>query len=173
MRCTEISFIFGIRNAVIQRRPRPAVFRIALLLALSLAACSRHGGPGLARYRPNCGICHHGGEGMKGEIPPLIGRIDQIARTPEGRHYLADVLLNGLNGPLMANGDRYNFSMPSFRRLSDGDIAAILTYLSAAGDRSDPPVFRAADIAAQRAPALSPSAVADERRALDARHPLP
>ncbi|MBB2202508.1 cytochrome c [Gluconacetobacter tumulisoli] len=156
-----------------QRRPRTAVSCLAILLLLPLADCSRHGGPGLSRYRPNCGICHHGGEGMKGEIPPLIGRIDQIARTPEGRHYLADVLLNGLNGPLIANGDRYNFSMPSFRRLPDQDIAAILTYLSAAGDRPDPPVFHAADIAAQRTPVLSPSAVADERRALDKIHPLP
>lgn len=152
------------------------VARRAVLFCLGgmiLTACSgKH--EGAARYRTNCGICHHGGEGMKGEIPPLIGRIDLIAATAEGRHYLADVLLNGLNGPLDIRGVHYNFSMPSFRnRLTDHEIASILTYLAARGDSARPPVFTAEEIAALRAHPLPPSAVADERRRLDGIHRLP
>ncbi|GBQ29561.1 cytochrome c class I [Gluconacetobacter sacchari DSM 12717] len=155
-------------------RPRHlAPLAAGLLGLLATAGCSRHTPLGQARYRTNCGICHHGGEGMLGEIPPLTGRIDQIARTPEGRHYLIDVLLNGLNGPLVANGGRYNFSMPSFRRLSDTEIAAILTYLSASGGRADPPTFQAGDVAAQRGATLGPSRVADERQTVDRLHPMP
>ncbi|MBB2204906.1 c-type cytochrome [Gluconacetobacter takamatsuzukensis] len=156
------------------RRARSLAPLVAGLLGLlATDGCSSHRPLGQARYRTNCGICHHGGEGMLGEIPPLTGRIDRIARTPEGRHYLVDVLLNGLNGPLVANGGRYNFSMPSFRRLSDTEIAAILTYLSASGGQADPPTFQPGDVAAQRGQAPGPSRVADERRALDHLHPLP
>lgn len=158
---------------MIRRARHLAPFVAGLLGLLASGGCSSHHNLGQARYRTNCGICHHGGEGMLGEIPPLTGRIDQIARTPAGRHYLVDVLLNGLNGPLVANGSRYNFSMPSFRRLSDTEIAAILTYLSASGGRADPPSFAAGDVAAQRAASLGPSRVADERQALDHIYPLP
>ena len=141
--------------------------------AFLLSACSGKY-EGAARYRTNCGICHHNGEGMKGEIPPLIGRVDVIGSTPEGRHYLADVLLNGLNGPLDIRGVHYNFSMPSFRtRLSDHEIASILTYLAARGDSERPPVFTADEIAAVRAHPLPTSAVAEERRRLDQIHRLP
>ncbi|GCE79316.1 c-type cytochrome [Komagataeibacter oboediens] len=139
-----------------------------------LAACTRHGHEGYARYRTNCGICHHGGEGMKGEIPPVSGRVDKIASTPEGKQYLMHVLLNGLNGPLQIDGVRYNFSMPPFRaHLSDEEIASILTYLATRGDTRPAPVFRAADVAAERAHPMTTTMVAEERRRLDAIHPLP
>ncbi|WP_281649386.1 cytochrome c [Novacetimonas hansenii] len=157
----------------------PDMFRVAKGMVLFcagaflLSACSgKH--EGAARYRTNCGICHHNGEGMKGEIPPLIGRVDVIGATAEGRHYLADVLLNGLNGPLDIRGVHYNFSMPSFRnRLSDHEIASILTYLAARGDSERPPVFSADEIATVRAHPLPTSAVAEERRRLDEIHRLP
>lgn len=139
-----------------------------------LAGCTRHGQEGVARYRTNCGICHHGGEGMKGEIPPVSGRVDRIATTAEGRHYLIDVLLNGLNGPLDIQGVHYNFSMPPFRaHLSDEEIASILSYLATRGDTYPVPVFRAEEVAAARAQPLASGKVAEERRHLDATYPLP
>ncbi|ATU72504.1 c-type cytochrome [Komagataeibacter rhaeticus] len=142
--------------------------------AVLLAACTRYGQHGYARYRTNCGICHHGGEGMKGEIPPISGRVDRIAATPEGKRYLMHVLLNGLNGPLEIDGVHYNFSMPPFRaHLSDEEIASILSYLATRGDTRPVPVFTAGEIAAERAHPLTTSMVAEERRHLDAAHPLP
>ncbi|AQU86580.1 cytochrome C biogenesis protein CcdA [Komagataeibacter nataicola] len=146
-----------------------------MLAAMALlAACTRHGQEGYARYRTNCGICHHGGEGLKGEIPPITGRVDRIATSPEGRQYLMHVLLNGLNGPLKIDGVPYNFFMPSFRaHLSDEEIASILSYLATRGDTHPAPVFTAAEVARERTHPLSSSMVADERRRLDAIHPLP
>ncbi|GCE82845.1 cytochrome c [Komagataeibacter diospyri] len=139
-----------------------------------LTACTRHGQEGYARYRTNCGICHHGGEGMKGEIPPVSGRVDRIAATPEGKQYLMHVLLNGLNGPLQIDGVRYNFSMPPFRaHLSDVEIASILSYLATRGDTRPIPVFTPEEVAAERARPLTTTMVAEERRRLDAIHPLP
>jgi len=145
---------------------------VVLLVLCSLGGCGRKSGGHMA-YATNCGICHHGGDGMVGETPALTGRVDVIARTPAGRHYLASVMLNGLSGPIVAGGGRFNGMMPSFRRLDDAQIAAILTFLSSRGATSPAPVFTAQDIAALRQPARSPGDVAAERVRLDSTTPLP
>jgi len=143
-----------------------------LLMAGALGGCGRKSGGHMA-YATNCGICHHGGGGMVGETPALTGRLDIIAKTPAGRHYLASVLLNGLGGPITAGGDHFNGMMPSFRRLDDAQIAAILTFLSSRGETRPAPVFDAREIAALRLPERSPGDVAEERARLDSRTPLP
>ncbi|GBQ16307.1 c-type cytochrome [Swaminathania salitolerans] len=102
------------------------------LVALALTGCGKKSA-GQKLYGPNCGICHHGGHGMPGEVPPLVGRLDLIAQTAEGRDYLAHVMLYGLDGKILANGQKYNFSMPGFGRLSDAQLALILNWLIARG----------------------------------------
>lgn len=76
------------RHGYCNRAHRVRIAWGCMLAAMALlAACTRHGQEGYARYRTNCGICHHGGEGLKGEIPPITGRVDRIATSPEGRQY--------------------------------------------------------------------------------------
>lgn len=144
---------------------------MAVAAVLLLAGCSPKSPKSL--YGNNCGICHHGGDGMPGSVPPLVRRIDKIAATPEGRHYLADVLMHGVSGRIMANGQPYNAEMPPFRYLKDEDVASILTWLSARGGREKAPAISPSDIAAARGAAKSAGQVADERDALNRQHPIP
>ena len=116
---------------------------------------------------------HHVGGGMHGTVPPLGGRMDKIAATPEGRHYLADVLMNGVSGPITANGQPYNAEMPPFRYLQDEEVAKILTWLSSRGTTKPAPEITAQDIAAARSNRISSGKVADEREALNKIAPLP
>ena len=159
--------------------PAAAVTGARFLLAGLLFAGSAgiaHAAPdrGAALYADNCSACHKaGGIGAPGRHPPLKNRIDKIAATPEGRHYLADLLLVGMFGRIEAGGASYVGYMPAFRQLKDEDIAAILSWLSAQGDSKPAPVITAADIAAARAKPVSMSAVTAERASLAQRHPLP
>lgn len=129
---------------------------------------------GAELYGLNCSACHQAdAAGAAGQAPPLRNRVDKIAATPEGRAYLSDVLTHGMSGLIEAGGDTYVGYMPSFAQLKDEDIAAILSYLSALGDSHPPPVLAASDIAAGRSRSLTAAAVAQQRKALAAQHPLP
>lgn len=156
----------------------PAV-RLPLLLAISMVVIfviahaweNRVQAP--REYSNECSICHHGGHGQVSEIAPIFGRVGPIARTPEGHHYLIDVLLYGLDGSIMAGGGHYNSSMPSFHRLPDEEIARILTFVASQEMPESAPTFTAADIAGARAHPMSATDVLLERQTLDQRHPLP
>lgn len=123
-------------------------------------------------YSNECSICHHGGHGQVSEIAPIFGRVGPIAQTPAGHHYLVDVLLYGLDGPITAGGTHYNNSMPSFHRLPDDEIARILTFVASQEMPSDAPRFSAADIAAARAHPISATDVLQERQKLDLQEPV-
>ncbi|MFT9294167.1 MAG: cytochrome c [Acetobacter orientalis] len=143
-----------------------------------LVACSALAGSALAAsdgpavYGTNCAVCHQaGGVGMPGQFPVLKGRIDKIAATPEGKAYLMDVVLNGLHGPIQAGGMSYAGFMPTFKGLSDDDLAAVLSYLTTLG--TTPQTFSADDIKAARAKPKKGSELIAERNALNAAHPIP
>lgn len=148
--------------------------KLILLLAVLIlpTGCSRHKSSRYL-YGSNCGICHHGGEGMAGSVPPLSGRIDRIASTPEGRVYLASVLMNGVSGPIRAAGTRYSAEMPLFRYLSDQEAATILSWLSRQGQTKPAPEITPEEIATARAHRISAGDVAEMRAKLDLKHPLP
>ncbi|MDG6095320.1 c-type cytochrome [Acetobacter sp. AN02] len=143
-----------------------------LLIPLALTACSGKK-DGHHLYATNCGICHHGGGGQKGEVPPLTGRLGIIAATKEGRAYLAAVLMNGLGGPITANGEPYSAGMPPFRYLDDETVAKILTWLAAQDTQGTPPVITPAEIAKARARPVSSGDVALMRENLNRQHPIP
>lgn len=148
---------------------------LALLLAASIAPGLAQAAPsGAELYSQQCAACHQAdAAGMAGQYPPLKNRIDKIAATPEGVHYLADLLTHGMSGAIEAGGDTYVGYMPAFVQLKDEDIAAILSWVSGLGDSKPPPVIAAADIAAARGRTLTAAGVAQERKALAAQHPLP
>lgn len=62
---------------------------------------------------------------MRGEAPPLEG--SSWVAGPE--NLMIRIVLNGLRGPIEVAGKKYNQEMPGFAPiLSDGDIAALLSY---------------------------------------------
>ncbi len=161
------------------RRRRHGPMRTALLpcvvvLAGLAQAADAAIAPGAALYAANCSMCHQAeGVGQAGQYPRLKGRIDRIAATPAGRHYLADVLAYGLGIHIVADGASYTGIMPPIRQLSDADAASVLSWLSGLGDSRPPPVISAAEVASVRGRRLSISDVEKERTALAATRPLP
>ena len=148
---------------------------VAFLLVAALPGGQAMAANGWDLYGATCSLCHQtGAKGLPGQFPPLAGRVDRIAATPEGRRYLAHVLLNGLSGEIKADGQTYKGYMPSFGSQPDETIAAVLTYVASLGATTPPPTFSADEIRAARADgALSPAAILDERTKLNAAHPLP
>ncbi|EHH68866.1 c-type cytochrome [Gluconobacter morbifer] len=129
---------------------------------------------GKALYTGKCAVCHQaGGMGSPGQFPPLRERVGKIAASPEGRAYLATVLVNGLHGPLTAAGSHYAGFMPSFGSVSDEDIAAVLTYVASLGSRKDAPAISVDDVKAARATPKKAKEILSQRQALEAEHPLP
>ena len=81
-------------------------------------------------YNQNCVACHQSsGMGLPGVYPPLVNS-NWVHDNPER---IIKVVLAGLAGPVVVNGNTYNNAMTAFGRLSDQQIAAVLTYI-----RTDP-----------------------------------
>ena len=145
-------------------------FLFTCILAIAPAAYAEDG---LSVYNSNCSVCHQaGGIGSPGQFPSLTGRVGKIAASPEGKTYIADVLLNGLHGAIQVSGASYMGFMPSFKALSDDQIAAVLSYVSSL-NTPGAPAFTADDIKTARATPKKAKDLIAERKALDAAHPLP
>lgn len=91
-------------------------------------------------FRKNCQQCHQAsGQGIPGVYPPLVQ-----SRWVEGAAALPiKIVLLGLEGPITVKGVQYNNAMTHFSRLSDRDIAALLTYVRQAWGNAAPPVEEA------------------------------
>lgn len=77
-------------------------------------------------YMTHCAACHRpDGSGNIGEIPPMSNS-DWVSGD---KNRLIDVMLLGLSEPIEVDGIRYEGEMPSYRNLSDSDIADILNYI--------------------------------------------
>jgi nitrite reductase (NO-forming)/hydroxylamine reductase len=72
-----------------------------------------------------CQACHQAdGKGLPGAFPPLAGS-DYLLGD---RDRAIGVVVNGLTGEVVVNGNKYNSVMPAMIQLSDKDIADALTY---------------------------------------------
>lgn len=78
-------------------------------------------------YNQNCVACHQSdGRGQTGVFPPLVAADWVMEESPDR---IIKVVLAGLVGPILVNGQPYNNAMTAFGRLSDRDIAAVLTFI--------------------------------------------
>jgi nitrite reductase (NO-forming) len=76
-------------------------------------------------FTRECAACHQPtGQGVANAFPPLA-RSDFLNAD---KKRAISVVMNGFSGPVTVNGTTYNGVMPSLR-LSDEDIANVLTYL--------------------------------------------
>lgn len=111
---------------------------------------------GKAIFLVNCAACHQPTGRGGGPYPPLAKNPDVNAADSAG---LIRTVLNGRTGPITVNGTQYGGNMPSWRELSDAQIAAVLTYVRSAWSNSAPAVS-ADQVEAARAPvALSGEAL--------------
>lgn len=150
---------------VLRRLPSAAL--VLLLLAASPAAAAE----GEDLFLGTCAACHQeGGEGVPGVYPPLADRIGRFVRVPEGRRYLARVVMHGLFGPIEVEDRAYAGLMPPLPQLGDDEVAAVLNYtLTELSPEQLPAGFEplsAEEVAGYREPEAGPSAMVREREAL-------
>ena len=82
--------------------------------------------PGESLYASYCASCHkEDGMGVSGTFPPLKGS----SRVAGNKAALVSVILNGLRGPLVVNGVKYDMEMPALDFLSDQEVAEIARYV--------------------------------------------
>ncbi|MDI1295338.1 MAG: cytochrome c [bacterium] len=129
---------------------------VKLGMALSGGAAMAMAAPvsatGSQTFGTRCSMCHQpSGAGLPGQFPRLNGRVAQIATTPDGRQYLAMVLLYGIYGPITVDGKPITGLMPGMGTLSDQDIADVLNHAVSLKKAAKPaPAFTAAEIAKVR-----------------------
>ena len=148
---------------------RQAVLAAAILAAATATASA----DGQAVFDNSCAFCHQaGGVGVPGQFPRLAGRAGAIAAKPAGKAFLPKVVLNGVSGRIMVDGEQILGIMPALDTLSDDDIAAVLTYVTGLDHKPVP--YTAAEIKAARAqPKVSPTEMAAQHAALSAKKIVP
>jgi len=81
---------------------------------------------GYQLYTTNCANCHQNeGEGMANLYPPLKG---SAALTDKA--LLACIIKNGMKDTIVVAGKKFSRPMPANPKLTDLEIAEIVTYLS-------------------------------------------
>lgn len=102
----------------------------AAFLMLAAAPLLAQDQTGAGLYATHCVACHQAeAVGAPGIAPPLAGNIGRHANSADGRAYLVRVPLTGMVGTINVGGVRYTGNMPSFAKLTDGEIASVLTYV--------------------------------------------
>lgn len=81
---------------------------------------------GKALFAAHCAACHQAtGQGLPGVFPPLDGSEWVHGDT----RVLANILLHGVTGEISVKGAKFNGTMPSFRQLSDAELAGLASYI--------------------------------------------
>lgn len=137
-----------------RRRLRPRVFAWAtagVALALLLPYLPLPDGlprnDGVALFKHHCAACHRlDGAGVAGLVPPLAGSEWALAPAPVP----TQILLRGIDGPLVVRDQFYDGRMPSFAQLDDETLAAILSAVRRRWGNQAPAIDRA-EVARERA----------------------
>lgn len=93
-------------------------------------------GAGMAVYQKYCAACHKAdGAGSDGFFPPLsktegVGDKERFMKT----------VIEGMSGPLVVHGKTYNQDMPSFKFLTDKELADVLSYVRASFGNGHPSI---------------------------------
>lgn len=91
------------------------------------------GAPGAAAngkqvFTVNCVACHQAtGKGLPGVFPPLDGSEWVVG----DERTVANILLHGISGEITVAGNTFKGAMPSFKQLSDAELAAVASYIRA------------------------------------------
>lgn len=117
------------------------------LAALTPAAPVAGAVDGGQLFAAKCAACHQAtGSGVAGVFPPLAAS-EWVTGSPTR---LVQILLHGIQGPIVVRGATYNGLMPPWQSLSDEELAALATYVRTSWGNGATPVT-AATVAEQRA----------------------
>lgn len=84
-------------------------------------------------YLRTCATCHGAdGQGTPPAYPPLAGHLPRLLAMEGGRQHLLRVLLFGLAGPLIVEGEAYDGVMAPADFYDDEQLAAILNHVTTA-----------------------------------------
>ena len=93
-------------------------------------------------YETNCGACHQNdGQGLAKVFPPLANSDYLMERKDKG----IGVILKGLSGEIVVNGEKYNGVMPQLL-LNNDEVANILTYVRNSWGNKDNQMVTAEDV---------------------------
>ena len=146
---------------------RGGVLLAALLAGLVPAAASAADGvpAGQDIFGRDCFACHGDkGQGIVGMAPALAGPLKPVLHQEPGRDYVARVLVYGLSGRIVSQGQTFAGAMPVHAALSDTELADVANYVAQSLNGLAGPVFTA-DLF-ERARALKPAPTHKELRAL-------
>jgi mono/diheme cytochrome c family protein len=91
-----------------------------------IASAGEPSASGIDVFNNTCIACHQEqGEGKKGEFPPLAGNSDLFL----AHDFPVAVAINGIEGAIEVNGEKFDNIMPPFDFLSDAEIAAVINYV--------------------------------------------
>ncbi len=77
-------------------------------------------------YITYCAACHaRDGQGSPPRFPPIA----ETEWVTGDKERLINIILNGMEGPIMVRGELYNNPMPAHDFLSDEEIAQVLTFI--------------------------------------------
>lgn len=81
---------------------------------------------GYQLYTTNCSNCHQvDGKGMLNLYPPISG-----SQTLSDKALLACIIKNGMRDTILVNGRKFSRPMPPNAKLSDIEVAEIVTYVT-------------------------------------------
>ena len=100
------------------------------LVAAAFSATASAQQDGASVFANACAACHNSaGQGTVGLAPALAGTLAPFAGSADGRRYVVQVLLSGLSGKIVSQGQVYVGAMPPQAALDDEQLAAVTTYL--------------------------------------------
>ena len=121
---------------------------LALLATLALGADA---GNGKIVFDRTCAACHQaGGKGMAGLAPPLADTLAPLLNNEDGRRYIAQVMVHGLSGRIVSQGQTFNLAMPIQAGLSDADLSDVANYIALELNGQIAATFKPEDIESAR-----------------------
>ena len=149
--------------------PRLLSAGVFLALATELAAAWDASVPqGLAAFNRQCIACHQSdGKGMAGLAPALAGTLANLLAIDDGRRYVTLVLIHGLSGRIVSQGQVFVGAMPAQLLMSDDELAAVANYLAQDLNGAAQSIFSSADFTQAR------SAVTTHKQLRELRERLP
>ncbi len=104
--------------------PDPPDIEIA---AAELSELDKYLAGGEAVYKATCNGCHQVTGGGQGQIPPLV----DAEWVTEGTERFAQIILNGMTGPISVNGKSFGSQMmpPQKGSLNDKQIAQVMSFV--------------------------------------------